>query len=78
MNKLMAILFLLGALAAFGLSQRSSYQVQDQTRYGAPVGEPRTVSIGSGDRAFFIVLGAACLAGGLYFVAKLRRDDTHD
>lgn len=78
MNKVMAILLLLGALGAFGLSQRASYQVQDQSKYGAPVSKPRVVSVGPGDRAFFIVLGAACMAGCLYCVAKLRRADTHD
>jgi hypothetical protein len=50
MNKLLALLFLLGALGAFGLSQRVSYQVQDHTYTGAPVGEPRTVYIRAGDR----------------------------
>jgi hypothetical protein len=61
MNKVMAILLLLGALGAFGLSQRTSYEVQEQSKSGAPVGKPRTVYIGAGDRAFFIVLGAACM-----------------
>jgi hypothetical protein len=77
MNKLLAILFLLGALGAFGLSQRDSYQVQDQSRYGTPVGEVRTVYVTRSERVFLIVVGAACMAGCLYFLAKVRRDDTH-
>jgi hypothetical protein len=75
MNKLMAILFFLGALGGFGLSTRTSYQVQDQTRYGSPVGEPRTVYVKSGDRAFFVAFGVVCMVASLYFVAKIRRDD---
>lgn len=76
MNKLMAILFLLGALASFGLSVGTSYQVQDQTYYGSPVGEPRTVCIKKSDRIFYVILGAGCMAAGLYFIARVRREDS--
>jgi hypothetical protein len=75
MNKLMAILFLLGALGAFALSERSSYQVQNQSR-GWPVGEPRTVYVSTGHQAFLRVLGAGLMAGCLYFVARIRKEDT--
>ena len=75
MNKLLAILLLLGAFAGYSLSTDTSYQVQDQTRFGQPVGKPRTVYIGNGDRVFYIAFGAVCLAGSLYFIAKIRRDD---
>jgi hypothetical protein len=73
MNKILAMLFLLGAIACFGLSVGTSYQVQDQTRFGTPTGEPRTVYIKSSDRAFFTVFGAGCMAASLYFIAKTRR-----
>ena len=76
-NKLMALLFLLGALGAFGLSQRTSYQVQDKSWTGGPVGEPRTTYVRAGDRVYFIVAGAGCMAACLYFVARIRRDYTN-
>lgn len=75
MNKLMAMLFLLGAFGGFGLATSTSYQVQDQTPHGAPVGQPRTVYVKSSDRAVFIVFDSVCMAGSLYFLAKIRRDD---
>lgn len=77
MNKLMAILFLLGALAGFGLSVGTSYQVQDQTSTGSPVGQPRTVYIKGRDRIFYIAFGVACMAAGLYFIARIRREESH-
>ncbi len=76
MNKLLAILLLLGAIAGFGLSTRTSYQIQDLTPRGAPVGEPRTVYPSSGDKAFYVIFGAACMAGSLYFIARIRREDS--
>jgi hypothetical protein len=76
-NKLLALFFLLGAIGAFGLSQRTSYQVQDHSYYGTPVGEPRTVYIRAGDRVYYMLVGVACMAGSLYFVAKVRRNDTN-
>jgi hypothetical protein len=75
MNKLMAILFLFGAIGGFGLSQRDSFQTQDHTWTGAPVGEPRKVQITRGDRVGYIGLGVVCMVGCLYFVARIRRDD---
>jgi len=76
MNKLMAILFLLGAIGGFGLSQRDNFQTQSSTRFGTPVGEPRTVEVARGDRVGYIALGVACMVGCLYFVARIRRGDT--
>jgi hypothetical protein len=76
MNKLLAILFLIGALAGFGLSVGTSYQVQDQNYYGSPVGKPRTAYITSGDRVFYVAFGVICMAAGLYFVARIRREDS--
>lgn len=75
MNRLMAILLLLGALGAFGLSLRTSMEVQDQTPHGAPVGEVRTVYLTKGDRTAYVATGLECLVAGFYFVAQIRRDD---
>lgn len=77
MNKLMAMLFLFGAIAGFGLSVRTaSYQVQDQTPHGSPVGEPRTAYVTKNDRAFYVAFGAANMAASLYFVARIRREES--
>jgi hypothetical protein len=76
MNKLMAILLLLGAIAGFGLSEGTKYVVRDQTHTGMPVGEPRTGYVTRTDRIFYIVFGAACMVGGLYFIARIRREDS--
>ena len=75
MNKLMAILFLLGAIAGFGMSQRSSYWVQPQDGRGNPVGEPRMAYVRSGDKIFFISFGAVCMVGCLYCLARTRKED---
>lgn len=75
MNKLMALLLLFGALGCFGLSQRDSFQTQSVGRYGAPVGEVRTVRITPWDRGGYIATGVFCLVGCVFFVARIRRDD---
>ena len=75
MNKLITILFLLGAIGGFGLSQRDSFQTQSTTGFGAPVGEARTVEITPGDRVGYIAFGVVCMVGCLYFVACIRRGD---
>ena len=75
MNKLMAVILLLGAIGGFGLSQRERFQTQTHTWTGAPVGEVRTVQITNGDRVGYIVFGIACMVGSLYFVARIRSDD---
>ena len=75
MNKLMAILFLFGAIGGFGLSQRDSFQTQSHTSMGAPVGEPRSVQITRGDRAGYIAFGVVCMVGCLYFVVRIRCND---
>lgn len=73
-NSLMAIFFLFGAIGSFGLSQRASYQVQDQGWMGAPTGEPRAVYIKQGDRIGFVAVGISCTVASLYFLAKTRRN----
>jgi hypothetical protein len=73
MNKFMAILFALGTIGFFGLSQRDSYQSQNQTRYGAPVGPVRAVEITQGDRNGYIVFGVICMTACIYFLARIRR-----
>src|SRR6266487_4136997 len=68
MNKLMCILFLLGAIGSFGLSQRQSFKSQSQTRTGAPVGEERTIQVTAVDRVGYLACGVVCVAGFVYFV----------
>jgi len=75
MNKLMAVLFLLGAIGGFGLSQRDSFQNQSHTYTGAPVGEPRTVQITPGDSIGYVAFGVVCMVACLYFIVRIRRDD---
>jgi hypothetical protein len=75
MNKLMALLFAMGAIGGFGLSQRDSFESQNVGRYGAPVGEVRTVFISRTARIGCIVFGTGCMAACLYFVARIRRQD---
>ena len=75
MNKVMAILFLLGGIGFLGLSKKDSYQVQDHTPRGAPVGVPRNVQLQPGDRTFYQISGVVCVAAGIYFVMLIRRDD---
>jgi hypothetical protein len=75
MNKLLAILFLLGTIAGFGLAMRNSYQVQDQSIHGAPIGQPRTVYVGKADRIFYVGFGFANMLASLYFIARVRQSD---
>jgi hypothetical protein len=75
MNKFIALLLLLGAIGGFGLSAKTSYDVQDTTFTGAPVGEPRKVYVSRGSRIFYVAFGVCCSIGFLYFVARVRRDD---
>jgi hypothetical protein len=73
-NRLLAIILFLGTIAGVGLFQNASYQVQDQSVYGQPAGEPRIVYPSPCARAFFLVFGVACGVGCLYFLNKCRRD----
>jgi hypothetical protein len=74
-NKLLAILFAMGAIGGFGLSQRDSFQSQNVNRYGAPADEVRTVSISHSERVGYIAFGAICAAACLFFIVRVRRDD---
>lgn len=75
MNKFMAIIFALGAIGFFGLSQRTSYQAQPPGRYRSLDGEVQTVQITRADKMGYIVLGAVNMAACLYFVSRIRRSD---
>jgi len=75
MNKLMAILFLFGAIGGFGLSQRDSFQTWSSSLFGFPVGDVRTVEVTRADRIGYITFGVVCMAGCLYFIARIRRND---
>jgi len=74
-NKLICIMLLLGALGSFGLSLRTSFQTQDHSYFGSPVGEERTVQISSVDKAAYVTLGVVFMVGFLYFLARMRRED---
>ncbi len=71
-NKVLALLLLLGAIGGFGLWARRDYQVQDHTRSGTPVGQVRTVIVNKSDRIFFMVFGLACAIGSAYLIARSR------
>jgi hypothetical protein len=75
MNKFMAILFAIGAIGGFGLSQRDSFQTQDVSWFGNPVGEVRTVYITRASRNGYITVGTVCMVACLYFISRIRRDD---
>jgi hypothetical protein len=76
MNKLLAILCLLGAIGALGLSQRDIYTTQDRTFLGAPVGEERAVEMSRVSKIGFAGLGIVLLGGFGYFVTRIRTEDT--
>ncbi|MEY2465514.1 MAG: hypothetical protein QOD03_35 [Verrucomicrobiota bacterium] len=73
-NKLLAIFLLVGALGSFGLSQRESYQSQEHTARGGPIGQPRTVYITQGEKVGYISFGILFMFGGIYFATKALRD----
>jgi hypothetical protein len=76
MNKFWALMFALGSFAFFGLSQQYSRVVQDHSRYGEPVGQPRIVGITDGERTAYQVLGIISILACVYFIARVRGDDT--
>jgi hypothetical protein len=71
-NKVMCLVLLLGAVGSFLMSQKESFSTQSVTRYGNAVGEERTVSTTSFERAGFLVFGACCMVGGLYLMVQIR------
>ena len=77
MNKILALLLLLGAIGGFGMAgKHTPHQVQDQSWTGAPVGAVRTIYVRSGERIFYFGFGLACLIGSAYFVFRIRGEDT--
>jgi len=75
LNKLSALLFLLGAIGCFGLSQRQSFKTQESNRFGSPVGLVQTVHISNAGRRQYLIIGFGCLVGCLYNVAQIRNQD---
>ena len=71
----MAILFGLGAIGGFGLSQRDSFETQRHSVHGAATGEVETVHITPGNRIAYGAFGVGCMVACLYFIARSRRDD---
>ena len=76
MNKLLAMLFAFGEIGSFALSQQVSFETQSDNGYGVPAGPVRTVYITEGDKLRYTISGAMCLAVCLYFIARVRRDDS--
>ena len=78
MNKLLALLFLMGTVGGLGMaSKRSPYQVQSTSpRSGTPVGPVRTVYISEGDRIFYAGFGLVCMIACVYFVVRVRKGDS--
>jgi hypothetical protein len=74
MKKAMCMMLLLGAVGFFGLSQRSSFRFQPTTRFGSPSGKEQTAHVTADDKVGYIVLGAFCMGGGLYLLAKIRNE----
>jgi hypothetical protein len=75
MNKLMAILFLFGALGGFGMSQRDSFRTQAVSGRGGAVGPVYTVQVTKAEKIGFFGLGTGCMVACLYFIARTRHDD---
>ena len=75
MNKLLAIMLGAGALGAFTLSQRDSFQSQPVSRYGFPTGPVHTVYNHRIEKIAFAAVGTVCMAASLYFIVRLRNDD---
>jgi len=75
MNKLMAILLGVGALGAFGLSQREGFESQQVDRYGSPSGEATAHYSSRSEKIGFIVFGGIFMIGSLYFISRVRHDD---
>jgi hypothetical protein len=75
MNKVLALLFLIGAVSAFGLSLRDHRMVQEHTPHGSPVGEPYQVPVNRAAKTGYVVLGLIFTTACFYFAARSRRDD---
>ncbi len=76
MNKILAAFCLLGTIVGLGLSQRHNITSQSASWTGTPVGEPRNVRLSRVDKVGFMGFGIACACAGLYFVARIRDEDT--
>jgi hypothetical protein len=75
MNKFMAILLGMGALGAFGLSQRDSFTTQQVSRYGNPIGEAHILENSRVQKVGYFAVGVIFMTGSFYFISKVRNDD---
>ena len=74
MNKYMALLFAVGAMCCFGLSQKVSYTSQSHNKWGGSVGPETVVYVTPVEKIGFITLGAICLGLCIYFVVQTRNE----
>lgn len=74
----MAILLGMGALGAFGLSQRENFQSQPVGRYGNPIGKARIHDNSRDERLGYIAFGSIFMIGCFYFISRVRREDLQE
>jgi hypothetical protein len=76
MNKTFAILFLFGAIGAFGLASRDSFKSGILfSKHGKPFGRERVVKVTFVDRIGYITIGIFSVVGFGYFVRQARNED---
>jgi hypothetical protein len=74
MNKFLAIVFAVAAVALFGMARQAGYITSDgASRTGRSTSQVRTASVTKTERIGCRILGVACAVACLYFVA--HRDD---
>jgi hypothetical protein len=75
-NNYMAVLFAIGALGSFGLSQKVSYTSQfHNPRGGNAMGSETVVYVTPAEKTGFRIIGAICMGLCIYFVVRTRNDD---
>ena len=72
MKNVLALLFVIGAIGAFGLAQKDSFKSRAQNRWGEPVGEEFTVRVTTMDRIGYVSLGVLLAMGALYILARRK------
>ncbi len=75
MNKAMAILCAFGAIGAFGLASRDTFNAGGVSTWRGSSGEERTLRATPLDHIGYTVVGVFCLLGFSYFVLQARKED---
>jgi hypothetical protein len=71
MKRLLALLFVAGAIISFGLAQKDSFKTRQQGRTG-PVGDEITHRVTKSDRIGYVTLGVLLATGALYILARRK------